>query len=184
MKSRRKRSRIEPLVAGPVPPGVTRACKRMAVIDLSGTLALVDEIMATNPDFLRCALSMTHAGVSHAKVEAGVRVACFLELCHRELKRRPMPRVTEEEVGRHYEKVCRHFGALSEGLDPAAAVDPVRSGLLKGQKQMHVVAWVFHMLGDAGVMEMRGQSDVEVVITCFALLSVYNEAFQPGASGA
>lgn len=170
-----------PLVAGPVPPGVTRACRRMLKIDLSGTLALVDEIMATNPDFMRCALSMTHAGVCHAKVEAGVRVACFLELCHRELKRRPLPRVTEEEVGMHYDDVCRHLGTLKEVLDPDS--DSVRNGLLKGQKQLHVVAWVFGMLGDAGVMEFRDQSDVEVVITCFALLSVYNAAFQTGTGG-
>ncbi len=39
-----------------------------------------------NPDFLCHALALAELGIPGAKVEGVLRVALFLELCHRELK--------------------------------------------------------------------------------------------------
>ena len=93
-----------PSNAGPTPPAILRACAGVTRLNTQTGVALADELMVSNPDFISHAMAMAHFGVAMTKVDAALRVAFFLELCHREQKGKPLPLFPPEEVARHLEK--------------------------------------------------------------------------------
>jgi hypothetical protein len=149
----------------------------MTLLDAAGGMALADELMASNPDFFCHALALAKVGVSMVKADAALRVAFFLELCHRELKSRPLPLFSPETVARHRQKTLQSFSRISE----VSVEKPDRAAglLLANQPQIHVTSWIFKMLTDAGVIAMRHDDDVKIVTCAFTLLSLYSSTFPP-----
>lgn len=166
-----------PSNTGPTPPAILRACARLTRLDVADGMALADELMVSNPDFFCHGLALASIGVARAKVDAALRVAFFLEVCHREQKGRPLPLFAPEVVDRHRKKTLQTFSRISD----VSAEKPDRAAkmLLSNQAQIHVTSWIFKLLTDAGVIAMHSEDDLKVVICAFTLLSLYSSVFPP-----
>ncbi len=166
-----------PLNAGPTPPAILRACARYLRLDTAGVIALTDEVMASNPDFMSYPIALAHFGISGQKVEAVLRLALYLELCHREQKGNPLPLFAPEVVDRHRKHAMQTFRRISDiqNLQPSRAVEL----LLLDKPQLHVTAWMFKLLKDAGVIPMLDDDDRKLVICAFTLLSLYSSTCPP-----
>lgn len=144
-------------------------------------MTLADELMASNPDFISHALALAHLGVAMVKVDAALRVAFFLELCHREQKGKPLPLFPPHEVARPRQETLQAFSHIS-GLAPEKS-HHASELLLVNQPQIHVTSWIFKLLADAGVTAMRHDDGTKIMTCAFTLLSPYHSAFPPESPG-
>lgn len=166
-----------PSQSDPCPPAVLRACAHLSRLDIAGGAALADELMASNPDFLCHALALAKVGVPMAKVDAALRVALFLELCHRGQQGRPLPLFAPQSVAAHRRKTLESLGRISDlsNVQP----DHATKLFLATQPQIHVTAWIFEFLKNASVIPTLHDDDVKVVASAFTLISLYASAFPP-----
>ena len=170
-----------PSNAGPTPPAILRACAGVTRLNAQTGMALADELMVSNPDFISHALALAHFGVAMIKVDAALRVAFFLELCYRGQAGKPLPLFSPEEVDRHRRKTLQSFSVIS-GLAPEKSH---RAGelMLATQPQIPVTSWMFKLLADAGVTAMRHDDDIKIMTCAYTLLSLYHSAFPPESPG-
>lgn len=165
----------EPPTTDPAPPAILRACGRLTGMNTEAGLALADELMASNPDFLCHALALAKLGLPMAKVDGVLRVALFLEVCHRELLGRPLPHFKHPTVARHQRETIQWLN--STGRIPETDHDTFRTEFFGRYSQIHVAAWVFNLLQQAHIIPPTHDDDPKLVAAAFTLLSLYSSAF-------
>lgn len=165
----------DPAFDDPVPPAILRACGRLRAMDNASLMALADELMASNPDFLCHALALAKIGFPTAKVDGVFRVALFLELCYRERQGSPLPLFSPSVVAQHRAQTIRWIEKTSR-LGEADA-EAFRQEFCARYPQIHVSYWVFHLLQQASIIPPSHENDTMLVVAGFTLLSLYSSAF-------
>lgn len=170
----------EPTLSDPVPPAILRACGQLNGMNSASLMALADELMASNPDFLCHALALAKLGLPIAKVDGVLRVALFLELCHRELQGGPLPLFTHSIVAQHQGETIQWIKRTGDLSD--SEPDAFRKEFLGRHSQVHVLAWVFQLLEQSGIIPLTHDDDTKLVVAAFTLLSLYSSAFPESPS--
>lgn len=147
--------------------------RKLHALSFEDKLALVDKLMAENPEFICHAMVLSRLGVAAEKVEVALHAVFLLNICYEQERGKPMPIVSVEYVMGHRRRVKQMVDYMH--TDPPEERDRTSRLATLEHPQANVYAWLFGMLDEGGISKLATDDDAKVIVSVLTLLSVFTE---------